>query len=182
VSAWRNALARTLRVAALAAERQRTLPLTLQHQLQTNWCWAACTVSTSAFFNATSTWGQCGLVSAEVGLATCCADGSSEGCNRPWRLDSALQRTGNLASMAAGTANWDTITGEIDAGRPVAARVAWAGGGAHFVMLTGYRRKGDGGELEVQDPWTGSSLVPLDVFATSYKGSGTWTHTYLTRR
>jgi hypothetical protein len=34
----------------------------------------------------------------------------------------------------------------------------------------------------VQDPWTGSSRITMDVVAKSYKNRGKWTHTYLTRR
>jgi hypothetical protein len=36
--------------------------------------------------------------------------------------------------------------------------------------------------VEVQDPWTGRSALPLDVFTKNYKSSGEWTHTYLTRK
>jgi hypothetical protein len=64
----------------------------------------------------------------------------------------------------------------------VGARIGWNGGGGHFVVLTGYRSAGKLKEVEVQDPWTGRSTLAVDVFAGNYKNSGTWTHTYLTRR
>jgi hypothetical protein len=64
----------------------------------------------------------------------------------------------------------------------VGARIGWNGGGGHFVVLTGYRSSGKVREVEVQDPWTGRSTLAVDAFATNYKNSGTWTHTYLTRR
>jgi hypothetical protein len=178
----RPTLAGLLHGLASAADGKRTLRFTLQHQLQTNWCWAAVATSAAGFFDRATTWGQCTLVNAELGQAGCCNDGSSGACNVPWYLDRALDRTGNLKSKSSGTVPWTKIRTEIDAGRPVGARIGWRGGGGHFVVLTGYRKAGKVEEVEVQDPWTGRSSLPLDVFKTNYKNAGTWTHTYLTRK
>jgi hypothetical protein len=181
MSVWRQLLARALRVAAASAEGRRTLPFTLQHQLQTNWCWAACAASASLFYDRRSRWAQCVLVNAELKGRSCCQDGAAAACNRPHYLDRALRRTGNFRERRAGAVPWATVRAEIDAGRPVGARVGWRGGGGHFVMLTGYRRVSGSLDVEVQDPWTGNSMLPISQFATNYKGLGTWTHTYLTR-
>jgi hypothetical protein len=170
-----------LRAAARAAEGQRAVPLSLQHQLQTNWCWAACASSASGFYDPATTWGQCAVVNAELEKGECCAEGGSGACNVPWYLDRALRRTGNFARMTDGPVPWSAIRAEIDAGRPVAARIGWNGGGGHFVVLTGYRAVAGARELDVQDPWTGSSRLAVDVLATNYKSAGKWTHTYLTR-
>lgn len=121
-------------------------------------------------------------MNAELEQKGCCANGGSGKCNIPWYLDRALRRTGNLASKSDGPASWSTLRAELDAGRPVAARIGWNGGGGHFVVLTGYRAVADAREVEVQDPWTGTSRIPLDTLATNYKSAGRWTHTYLTRR
>jgi len=177
---WQRLAGRTRLTAASAAPGRRSLPLVVQPQLQTNWCWAACTSSTSAFFAPASTWGQCVLADAEHGQTTCCADGASAACNAPWYLERALRRTGNLRRKAAGAASFATLRAEIDAGRPVGTRIGWRGGGGHFVLLTGYRSTPATREVEVQDPWSGRSRLALDAFATAYKGTGTWTHTYLT--
>jgi hypothetical protein len=58
-------------------------------------------------------------------------------------------------------------------------RVAWSGGGAHFIAAVGT----DGGDLVlVADPGTGtSSIVDYTTLQTSYNGSGTWTHSYFTK-
>jgi hypothetical protein len=182
VASWRDTIARLLRGWAAAADGKRALPISVQHQLQSNWCWSACACSTSEFYDAATTWGQCKLVNAELGLAGCCNDGASGDCNIPWYLDRVLRRTENFGSMMSGRAPWGTVRAELDAGRPVGARIGWRGGGGHFVMLTGYRSTGRVHEVDVQDPWTGRSTLAVDVFATNYKNSGTWTHTYLTRR
>ena len=160
--------------------RPRALPFALQRQQQTNWCWSACATSASLFYAPTSTWAQCKLVSAELAVGTCCQDGSSAACNQPYYLNRALTRTGNLAAMRAGRLAWNDLRTEIVAGRPVMARVGWSGGGGHFVVLTGYRWISGRAAVDIQDPWSGSSTLPVDDFAGNYKGSGTWTHTYLT--
>jgi hypothetical protein len=178
----RDILAGVFRAAAAVAEGQRQVALSLQHQLQTNWCWAACTSSVSGFYDPRTTWGQCAIVNAELKQRGCCGGGGSAECNVPWYLDRALKRTGNLARKSDGAASWETVRKEIDAGRPVAARIGWNGGGGHFVMVTGYRAVGGARDVEVQDPWTGSSRISLDALAKNYKSAGSWTHTYLTRR
>jgi hypothetical protein len=148
----------------------------MQHQQQTNWCWAAVAASVSAFFNPNTNWTQCGIVNAEFGRNDCCTQGSSTNCNRPWYLDRALTRTGNLRSWSSGAGTLADIMQEINASRPLCARIGWSGGGGHFVAIDGYNR--DLGMIAVDDPWFGASDVVLSTFQTAYQGSGSWTHTY----
>lgn len=178
----RPLLSNLLHGAGRVAAGKRALKLSVQHQLQTNWCWAACASSASGLFDPATTWGQCAVVNAELGQSTCCQDGSTGSCNIPWYLDRALGRTGNYRSKSTGAVPLSKVRAEIDAGRPVGARIGWRGGGGHFVMLTGYRQAAGVEEVDVQDPWTGRSSLPIDVFKTNYKSQGTWTHTYLTRK
>jgi hypothetical protein len=160
--------------------RWQRLALTVHAQLQSQWCWAACSTAVSHFYAAGSGWTQCTVVNAELAQTICCQDGSSDQCNRPWYLDRALTRTGNLASRAAGTAPLSTIRSQLDAGRPVGARIGWAGGGGHFVVISGCLDDATG-LLEVRDPIYGTSELSIASFASSYQGSGSWTHTYYTR-
>jgi hypothetical protein len=157
------------------------VPLGIQHQLQKYWCWAACSSSTSVFFDGSSSWTQCRIANAELSQSTCCSDGGSDACNQPWYVDRALTRTGNLAGRCVGQATWEKVRDEIDAGRPVCARVGWREGGGHFVLITGYYETAGTRGLNIEDPWTGSASVELDQFANNYQTIGSWTHTYLTR-
>jgi hypothetical protein len=158
----------------------RRLTLSMQPQLQSQWCWAACSASVSSFYNSASTWTQCSVVNAELGQTSCCQDGSTTQCNQPWYLNLALARTGNLASWSGGTASMAQIMSEILHARPVGARIGWADGGGHFVVIAGYLCDSVG-YLEVRDPIYGTSDIPLTTFTTSYNGSGSWTHTYYTQ-
>jgi hypothetical protein len=165
---------------SVSRPRWRRLPLTLQAQLQSQWCWAACSTSVAHFFDASSGWTQCGVANAELAQTGCCDDGSTPACNQPWYLDRALTRTGNFASRSTGPASMSAIRSQLSAGRPIAARIGWAGGGGHFVTISGCLDDATG-VLEVRDPIYGTSEISLANFSSSYQGSGSWTHTYFTR-
>ena len=157
------------------------LNLAMQHQLQDNWCWAAVSTSVAGFFGV-ATWTQCSVVSEEVDDESCCTNGSSSACNVPWRLDKALRRVKALEKKSGGMpGDLRGVRREIDAGRPVCVRIGWSGGGGHFIAIEGYRA--DDASVAVEDPWHGSSDVPVAHFRNGrYQGTGSWTHTYYTKK
>lgn len=168
----------------------RCCGLTVEHQQQTQWCWAGVSNSVSHFYDAGSTWTQCTIVNAELGQTTCCTNGSTATCNKPWYLDKALTRVGCLLSMASGTLSFATVKSLINSSRPPCARQGWSGGGGHFMAIVCYfegllgRIAGAGStakRLRISDPWYGDSVVDYDVFVSGYQGSGTWTHSYRTQ-
>ena len=161
--------------------RWRRVRLTMEPQLQSEWCWAACSTSVSHFYDAASTWTQCDVVNAELAQTGCCENGSSGACNQPWYLDRALRRTNHFDNRRKGPASISELRSQLDAGRPVGARIGWAGGGGHFVAISGCLDDATG-VLEVRDPIYGTSEISMANFRSSYQGSGSWTHTYYTRR
>ncbi len=180
----------TRRVLANAIERWRELAprwvrlkFTMQDQRQRFWCWAATTVSVSAYYDLETEWTQCTLVNAEKGLTSCCDDGSSEECDQKSPLDAPLRRADVLDHKQHGSVGYDVIRQEIDAGRPVAFRVRWSGGGGHFAVIEGYQSVGDEW-VAIEDPEPGYDATDL-AFATltdgMYRQVGSWTHTYFTR-
>ena len=134
--------------------------------------------SVSHFYDPASPWAQCEVVNAELGQTTCCQNGSSSACNQPWYLDKALTRTGNLASFSGGVDPMSSVESQVNGRRVVGARIGWSGGGGHFVILDGYNDAS--ATLHVDDPFYGPSDISYDTFRTSYQGTGSWTHTYLT--
>jgi Papain-like cysteine protease AvrRpt2 len=154
------------------------LNFTMQVQTQSNWCWAATSTSIAQYYDPATTWTQCTVANGELSRNDCCGGGASGPCNQTNTLDTALSRVGHLDHMVSGTVSRDGIKNEIVAGRPVCARTAWSGGGAHFVAIAGFI---EGDLIEVHDPISGVSNVDYDVFVTSYQGSGSWTHSYFTR-
>ncbi|HYP48093.1 MAG TPA: papain-like cysteine protease family protein [Thermoleophilaceae bacterium] len=177
------------RVFSLAIERWwleipewRRLDFTMQMQAQTQWCWAATSVSVRLFYTPGANWTQCDMVNAELGQTTCCTNGSSNQCNQPNVLDAPLDRADVLNRMVNSTTDYATIRDEINAGRPLAWRIGWSGGGGHFAVIEGYRVIG-GEWVAVDDPWYGASDVALTTLTGgTYQGTGSWTHTYFTTR
>ena len=81
--------------------------------------------------------------------------------------------------MDVAVASFQAVDDEIDAGRPLGIRVAWSGGGAHFLVVIGYL-EGDTNYVAVDDPIYGKSDLTYATLETAYQGSGAWTHSYYT--
>lgn len=157
----------------------RLLPFAIERQTQSNWCWAACTASVSRFYDAASPWAQCQLADAELGQSGCCQDGATAGCNQAWYLDRALARTRNFVRWEPSQLAASALEAEIEAGRVVAARVAWQGGGGHFVIIGGCKPRPDE-QLEIHDPFWGSRRISREEFTAVYQGNGSWVESFLT--
>jgi hypothetical protein len=153
------------------------LAFSMQHQQQTQWCWAAPSVSVNLYYHPASGRMQCGVVNTALGQTTCCTNGSSSACNQPWYLDRALLIVGNLNTWTSGKATFATVKAEINGCRPLCLRIGWTGGGGHFVAVYGY----SGSNINIGDPWYGNSVVNYAVFPGGYHGGGSWTHSYFTK-
>ena len=159
------------------------LPFNMQAQTQSNWCWAATSTSVSRFYSSLSPWTQCKVASKELNQQ-CCTTPVPGACNVPWYLDKALTRTNNFVSIQSGTVSWNTVKSQLQAGLVVGARIGWSGGGGHFMVLHGVSSSlfGPTKYLHIDDPIYGKSTLTYDQYATNYQGSGTWTHTYFTKK
>ncbi len=155
----------------------KQLPFNMQLQTQSNWCWAATANSVSHYFWRWSTWSQCRIANAELGRTDSCHSPVPSACNVPWYLDRALTRTRNFVSIQ-GPALFEQVRSEINAGRPVGARIGWSGGGGHFMVIYGYSTIAGDEYFDIDDPIYGKSHIPVSEFSSSYQGSGSWTHTY----
>jgi len=159
----------------------KQLAFNMQMQTQSNWCWAATATSVSHFYWWWSTWTQCRVANGELDHSDCCNTPVPSACNVPWYLDRALTRTHNFVSIMDGQATFQAVKSEIDAGRPVGARIGWNGGGGHFMVIYGYSRVFGHEYFDIDDPIYGKSHLAVSDFASNYQGSGTWTHTYFTK-
>jgi hypothetical protein len=158
------------------------LPFNMEPQPQSNWCWAATSKSISHFYaRLLNPWTQCKIASEELGK-TCCTDPVPGPCNVPWYLDRALTRTNNFVQLKYGTMSWEDVKKEIDKGLVVGVRVGWSGGGGHFMAIYGVSKILNTKYLHIDDPIYGKSTLTVSQFSTNYQGSGTWTHSYITKK
>lgn len=170
----------------MPANQNYRLNLNVQHQLQTNWCWSAVSVSVSLYYNPVSTWTQCSLVTTTFNT-DCCTDGSTATCNRSWYLDYALKTVGCLNYWEGSAIPYPNVQTTMNANTPMGVRTQWSNGGGHFLTIVGYATVTAANNsiyqyLYLSDPWYGNSMVLYSVFCTNYQNiGGTWTDSYFTQ-
>lgn len=157
------------------------LVFAMETQSATNWCWAAVSVSVAHYLSPSPVWRQCDVASQEL-AKTCCPIPTPNPCDTTWFLEKALKRVGHLSTWAGGHLNAASIRTELASNQPVGCRIGWfgAGGGGHFVVISGIKPNGATDDVTIEDPLYGQSIIPLATFQTSYRSSGSWTHTYYT--
>ena len=161
------------------------MPFRIEQQQETNWCWAAVSVSLDHYFNSESTLSQC-QIADKVLPGDCCNDPDS--CNQTMKLQDVLRPRGRLSSAMVGYPPFQQIKSELDANRPLAVRIAWFDGGAHFVVICGYSVMQSGvrkiliadsfhGEF-VDGTYLGIWEIDYDLFPEYYQDGGDWTGTF----
>jgi Papain-like cysteine protease AvrRpt2 len=151
---------------------------TMQAQEQDQWCWAAGSVSVARHYGPTA-WTQCSLANHEFGETTCCENGATAVCDKPWYPNRSLQTVGCFGGYRAGAMNIASIVAELSASRPIGVGIAWRGEGRHFAVITAVDDRTR--TLRVDDPWYGRSEIDYDMLRTAYRTIGTWTGVYLTQ-
>ncbi|MET0637350.1 MAG: papain-like cysteine protease family protein [Chitinophagaceae bacterium] len=156
-----------------------SLPFSMQRQLQTNWCWAATATSISLFYNGTSVWTQCSVASQTLGQS-CCSAPFPTPCNTAYYLDDALLTTGNFVSYT-NMVPFNQVEAELKKGRIVACRIEWGGGRGHFIAICGCSTMAGVNYFDVDDPDAGQSTISEAGLLSAYAGSGSWSHTFITK-
>jgi hypothetical protein len=163
----------------------------MERQEQTNWCWAAVAASLHNFLNTAGAVSQ-GQVATPVlrdeGQIPAGVDCSATPglCNYPAALHHALTVTGNLEDngfLKKKHLGFSSIVSWVNADLPVGARIVWASGGAHFVVVDGYRQLASGArQVHVQDPLGEPSFQDYNDFVADYPPDGSWQDTYLVKK
>ncbi|HTQ20660.1 papain-like cysteine protease family protein [Mycobacterium sp.] len=148
-------------------------------QQESNWCWAAVSTGVAHYYDSASTVTQCQVVNQQLSRNDCCRNPGSSSCNVYGFLDQALTYVGHFVSLELQAATYAQIVEQIAVGRPPCIRITWAGGGAHFIGVSGCEPSN---MLWVNDPTVvGPTLVSRAALTGgNYQGSGTWADTYFT--
>ncbi len=153
------------------------LNFTMQHQTETEWCWAANSCSVGLFYDSDSGWTQCKVANKTLNRTDCCDNPGSADCNKAYYLNMGLDTVGHWSQWTQGKATMSQVESEINGGRPLCFRIAWNAGGAHFIAIYGY----SGENINLGDPWYGNSIQPYSTLTSTYHGGGTWTGSYWTK-
>ena len=163
----------------------------LDPQQESEWCWAAVAQSVARYVDPQSKITQCAIankVAAKKGASknkpNCCTTADSSTCNCPQKLTDALDTLGEKTVSPLRIINrplsFQELKQELDAELPVCIRIAWEGGGAHFVVITGYGRLTSGAQhVDVADPLYPDCTIDYEELRNAYHGDGQWTHSYL---
>jgi Papain-like cysteine protease AvrRpt2 len=164
----------------------------MEIQEETNWCWAAVAVSVHNFLNSgNGNWTQGQLATPvlqtenQIPAGVDCSQTPAL-CDLTAALDDALTITGNLrpgGCLQNQHLVFNSIKNWVAAKLPVGARIVWWQGGAHFIVLDGYRELMSGAQqVHVQDPLYGPSFQNYDDLVADYPPGGNWQDTYLVKK
>ncbi len=176
-----------------AGQFSNPLNASIEHEVPSNWCWAAVTSAIVSFYASSR---QIGQVLSPCQVATNCWAGyqccpaptdSHDPRNKPFGLEGALNGASADFSYLAGDAiagniDFDSVAAEIDGGRPVCALISWDGdtsGVGHYILIVGYVR--DGQKLYVLDNENGDGLWLFKTVCKGYHTNGTWDTTFKTQ-
>ena len=169
--------------------KNQVLPLYIEEQHKTNWCWAATALSIIEYFDPMSRTMQKDIVKTIFG---------DETTNRGNRAENYLNRSTNLieniyynknsrdvadknfVTNADKTLDFDFLRTEIDNGKPIGMSVGWQGGGGHAIVLSGIEPKTN--KLIINDPWSGLVFISYEDFINDrYSSTGHWRRAFTTQ-
>ena len=143
----------------------KVLPITVQKQEQSNWCWIACSVSVHNYFNPAQPGSQCQLASMMMNQPCCANPGP---CNVPGSPSNALQLMNNLSRvLAINNLSFPDVQTEINYGNPII--LGYTPGSVqqgHAIVLCGYDKSN--GNVYVLDPETGPAVGPFSSIIFAY--------------
>ncbi|MCW3465302.1 C39 family peptidase [Chitinophaga nivalis] len=143
------------------------IPITVQQQEQTNWCWIACSVSIHNFYSPGSAVTQCQTASFLLNLTCCVGPIIPAGCNVPGLPSTCLQALRNLNKVKTiNSLTFPEIQTEIRAQRPLIVGYTNPGNqSGHAIVLCGFD---NAGYVYIIDPTTGTAVVKFADFIFYY--------------
>jgi hypothetical protein len=159
----------------------RLLDIEVPTQEQDEWCWCAVAIGVRQFYETTFHLRQCQVAGAVLGRNACANPSQA---NEQARPETALRHLNVFDRHVSSSLKFEDVVDEIDAGRPLVARVQFLNNGLHHVVVIRGYRKSMGTELLVDDPAKDAKdgTVSYSAMLTGYRYWGEWTDTYFTRR
>lgn len=148
------------------------LNITMQSQQYSNWCWAASGNTVAAFYGYSYSQNQFCNMAFGNSLNASCANSQASLADDQTAFDRIGISPGNYVT---GYLYYSAIIREIDAGRPVMARIQWSSGGGHMEVLYGYDQSQNW--VYWGDPWPSDNRYNWGSYIYYVSnGSFSWTH------
>ncbi|MFI1161831.1 papain-like cysteine protease family protein [Streptomyces sioyaensis] len=156
-----------------SASGRVTLNISMQKQVQEQWCWDASGLTIAKY------WGYNQY--SQNDFCRLAAQNSYLSCdNQPATLDDMANAWSGMGFSNTGTdlsrnASFAETGNEIGGGRPFAARIGWTSGGGHMNVIYGYDRSSN--TIAVGDPWRSTQTYTWwDYNDYVNNSSFQWTH------
>ena len=146
-----------------------------------NWCWLACAVSGAAYYGANQFRRDARLANKVLGQDSCCADGSTDVCNRLFYINDGLAGAGCTFAYRPNALDPPDLMNALNGGDPVIARIGWNGGSpqdGHFCVVIGADSATE--QVHVVDPAFPECHALYTAFRDNYQGvGGVWTDSFV---
>ncbi|MFF4771993.1 papain-like cysteine protease family protein [Microtetraspora fusca] len=150
----------------------RRLDFTQQAQQYSNWCWAATGNSVAAWYGYDLSQNQFCNLAFNRAADSACPNNQATLAND----QNAFRKIGiSPGNYVSGYLTYAAIVREIDADRPIMARIQWTSGGGHMEVLYGYDKSQS--LVYWSNPWPSSTRynwTTYDYYVSN--GSFFWTH------
>lgn len=158
--------------APASAATAKQLDITMQAQQYSNWCWAASGNTVATFYGYHYSQNQfCNMAFGNALNASCSNSQASLADDQ-----TAFEQIGiSPGNYVYDYLYYSSIIREVDAGRPVMARIQWSSGGGHMEVLYGYDQSQNW--VYWGDPWPSDyryNWGSYDYYVSN--GSFSWTH------
>jgi len=166
------------------------LGVPFEHQQQSNWCWAATSVSVASFYGRTTIvppWGYLTQINQTNHVRAALNQQYGTPADVVRNMTDISTDFYNLYSIGAayhiGSISDNNIIHEINTARkPIFVRILWGNGGGHFILIDG--EGSSAYSLRVMDPsnnthyWYANSNVRNNYGGINYNSTGgSWSHT-----
>lgn len=166
------AMATALPASPAHAATSRILNITMQAQQNSNWCWAAAGNTVAAYFGKSYSQNQFCNLAFNRSMNSSCPNNQATLAND----QTAFRKIGiNPGTYVYDYLYYSSIIREIDANRPVLARIQWSSGGGHMEVLYGYDQSRSW--VYWGNPWPSDSRYNWATYNYYVSnGSFSWTH------
>ncbi|NUO99771.1 MAG: hypothetical protein HOV96_40620 [Nonomuraea sp.] len=148
------------------------LNFTQQSQQYSNWCWAATGNSVAAYYGYSYSQNQFCNLAFNRGINTGCPNNQATLGND----QTAFRQIGiNPGVYVYDYLTYAAIVREIDAERPIMARIQWTSGGGHMEVIYGYDKSAS--YVYWSNPWPSSTRYNWSTYNYYVSNSSFfWTH------
>ena|SRR5258705_7146898 len=157
----------------------------IEQQRLSNWCWAACAVSISTFYEGKKIMTQLNLVSRVLSLPICATGKPIPACNRTLDLEIVLDKIQHLkGDPVEGPLSGQMLHAALKKGRPVGCQMELPAIGGHAVIVVSAKVDTMGTMfLRVADPSDGSiNSMSFSSLRNNYRATGgRWIRSYFTK-